>query len=77
MADQTKLSFLTLPVYLIYRILDHASDVTIFCSTVNVCTRLNAIIESYHRYQVNMKKKEYLIQRERRSMLCTYRMSEA
>ena len=53
MAEKINLTLLQLPVYLIYRILDHSSDVTIFCSMLNVCTRLNKIIETYHRYQVS------------------------
>jgi hypothetical protein len=43
----------TLPVELVYRILDHLNDKTIFLSLRNVCQRLNTIIDSYHRYQVN------------------------
>jgi hypothetical protein len=43
----------TLPVDLVYRILDHLNDKTIFLSLRNVCQRLNTIIDTYHRYQVN------------------------
>ncbi len=46
-------SFLTLPVELVYRIFDNLNDKTIFLSLINVCTRLNTIINTYHRYQVN------------------------
>jgi hypothetical protein len=42
----------TLPVELVYRILDHLNEVTILLSCSNVCTRLNTIIDTYHRYQV-------------------------
>jgi hypothetical protein len=52
MVDKTIPSLLTLPVELVYRILDQVSNVTLFCSMLNVCTRLDAIIENYHRYQV-------------------------
>ncbi len=43
----------TLPVELVYRILDNLNKKTIFLSLSNVCTRLNAIINTYHPYQVN------------------------
>jgi len=46
-------SLVTLPVEIIYRILDHQTDFTIICSMRNVCQRLNRIVDSYHRYQVN------------------------
>jgi hypothetical protein len=46
-------SLLTLPVELVYRILDNLDNKTIFLSFINVCTRLNTIINTYHRYQVN------------------------
>jgi hypothetical protein len=42
----------TLPVELVYRILDHLNNKSIFLSCTNVCRRLNDIIDSYHRYQV-------------------------
>lgn len=53
MSDQVTESFLTLPVELVYRVLDHLDEFTILTSTRDVCTRLNAITASYHRYQVN------------------------
>ncbi len=43
----------TLPVQMVYRILDHLNDKALFLSLRNVCQRLNDIIDSYHRYQVN------------------------
>ncbi len=46
-------SLLTLPVELVYRILDNLNDKTMFLSLSNVCIRLNSIINTYHRYQVN------------------------
>ncbi len=46
-------SFLTLPVELVYRILDNLNDQTIFLSLINVCTRLNTIINTYYPYKVN------------------------
>jgi len=42
----------TLPIELVYRILDNLSDRQIFLSCLNVCARLNIIIDTYHRYQV-------------------------
>ncbi len=53
MSDKIKFSLHTLPVELVYRILDHLHEITILCSMRNVCTRINAITDSYHRYQVN------------------------
>jgi hypothetical protein len=46
-------SLLTLPVELIYRILDNLSQLNIFLPVRNVCTRFNTITDIYHRYQVN------------------------
>jgi hypothetical protein len=48
-------SLLTLPVELVYQILDNIDELTILCSARNVCTRLNLIIDSYHRYQVKIE----------------------
>ncbi len=45
-------SLLTLPVELAYRILDNLNEKAMFLSIRNVCTRLNTIIDTYHRYQV-------------------------
>ncbi len=46
------LSLHTLPVETVYRILDNLNNKTILLSCLNVCTRLNQIIDTYHRYQV-------------------------
>ncbi len=46
------LSLHTLPVDLVYRILDNLREKAIFLSMRNVCKRLNTIIDTYHRYQV-------------------------
>ena len=48
-------SFQTLPVELIYRILDYLDNVTILLSCRNVCTRLNNITNGYHRYRVKVQ----------------------
>ena len=45
-------SLLALPIELTYRILDQLKQVDILLSVRNVCTRLNAIVDTYHRYQV-------------------------
>ncbi len=45
---------LTLPIELIYRILDHLDEFTILCSAYNICKRLNIIMDTYHRYKVNL-----------------------
>ncbi|CAF3881917.1 unnamed protein product [Adineta steineri] len=44
-------SFQTLPVELFYRIFDKLDILTIIISCRNVCARLNAITDSYDRYQ--------------------------
>ena len=49
----------TLPVHLVYCILDNLRPVDIIMSVCNVCTRLNSIIDSYRPYQV---KKNSLLQ---------------
>ncbi len=53
MSDKMIVSLLTLPVDLVYRILDNLDDKAIFLSVRDVCQRLNIIIDTYHRYQVN------------------------
>ena len=45
-------SFPTLPIHLVYCILDNLRPVDILMSVCNVCTRLNLIIDSYRPYQV-------------------------
>ena len=52
MSTQMALSLHTLPVELVYRILDNLDDKSMFLSSYNVCTRINTIIHTYHRYQV-------------------------
>ena len=53
MSDKFIPSLHTLPVELVYRILDHLNDFSMLCSVRNVCTRINTIVDSYYRYQVN------------------------
>jgi hypothetical protein len=45
----------TLPIELIYRILDNLNNEAIFLSLSGVCGRLNAIINTYHPYLVNIR----------------------
>ena len=45
-------SLQTLPVDMIYGILDHLDVYDILISCRNICQRLNAITDSYRRYQV-------------------------
>jgi hypothetical protein len=47
-------SLLTLPVELLYRILDHLDMQTILQSLRSVCTRLYSITNSYNRYELNI-----------------------
>jgi len=53
MSGKVTLSLLTLPVEIVYRILDNLERLEILLSVRNVCTRLNAITDTYHPYQVN------------------------
>jgi hypothetical protein len=52
MSTTAPLSLHTLPVELVYRILDNLDQLTIFLSMGGVCARLNAIIDNYHPYGV-------------------------
>ena len=52
MCDNIKPSFITLPVELIYRILDQLDEFAILSSVCNVCERLNSILDTYNRYKV-------------------------
>ena len=45
---------MTTPGELVYRILDNLDQETIFWSVRNVCARLNAITDTYYRYQVKL-----------------------
>ncbi len=69
MYKEVTLCLLTLPIELIYRILDNLDELTILLSMRNVCTRLNAITDTYHRYQVMLscffKSHFYYIQAKR------------
>jgi hypothetical protein len=43
----------TLPVEMVYRILGNLDQLDILLSVRDVCTRLNAITDTYHPYRVN------------------------
>jgi len=47
------LTLQNLPIEMVYRILDHLNGKTLYLSLINVCQRLNRIIYSSQRYQVN------------------------
>ena len=53
MSDNSIRSLHTLPVELVYRILDNLDNVNIFWSLQSVCTRIDTILDTYHPYQVN------------------------
>ncbi|CAF1448934.1 unnamed protein product [Adineta ricciae] len=44
-------TFSTLPVELVYRIMDHQDELTLFCSMQNISRRLNQILSTYERYR--------------------------
>jgi hypothetical protein len=46
------LSLHTLPVEIVYRILDHLDTFAILVSCRNVCEKLNDITDTYYRYRV-------------------------
>ena len=46
-------SLLTLPIESVYRILDQLHPLEILLSVRGVCSRLNAITDTYHPYTVN------------------------
>jgi len=47
------LTLQNLPIEMVYRILDHLNGKSLYLSFINVCQRLNRIIYSSQRYQVN------------------------
>lgn len=52
MSDKRISSFHTLPIELVYRILDNVDEKTLFISCRGVCKRLNDILDTYKPYQV-------------------------
>lgn len=57
MVIETPPSLLTLPVDIVYRILDKLSEFDLICSSSNVCIRLNMIMDTYNRYKVRLIQK--------------------
>ncbi len=53
MSNQAHASLQSLPVELVYGILDNLNELTILFTVRNVCTRLRQITNTYNRYQVN------------------------
>ncbi len=53
MSNKVTPSLVTVPVEIVYRILDNLDGWTIFLSFRDICTRLNAIVDTYYPYQVN------------------------
>lgn len=54
MANQIPHSLITLPIEVVYRILDQLDDFDLICTIPNVCQRLSVIIATYLRYQVKL-----------------------
>lgn len=57
-SDASSQSFVTLPIEIIYHILDSLDTLTIFLAFRNVCRRFNDITNNYHRYKVKFIKIE-------------------
>lgn len=53
MSDTTNLSLDTVPIDIVYKILDHLNVLNVIASMRNVCARLNAIVDSYQQYQAS------------------------
>jgi len=53
MSGNSNISLITLPMEIIYPILDYLDELTIMLSLRGLCARLDAIIDSYRSYQVN------------------------
>jgi hypothetical protein len=52
MWNSTIPSLTNLPIEIIYRIFDHLDSSELLISVRDVCTQLDQITETYHRYQV-------------------------
>ena len=53
MSQHMTVSLLDLTIELVYRVLDHLATPDILISVWNVCSKLNAIVDTYQPYQVN------------------------
>ena len=47
MTDRSTVNLHTLPVEIVYRVLDHLTTFNILWSMRNVCTRIDAILDTY------------------------------
>jgi hypothetical protein len=59
MSNKVIPSLVTLPNELVYRILDNLDGITILLSVRDVCTQLNAVTDTYQRWQVNFYTQVY------------------
>lgn len=59
MSDKFFPCLLTLPVELVYRVMDHLDELAILCSIRKVCRRIDTIVDTYYRYQVNFSLIKY------------------
>ena len=48
------LALQTLPIEIVFRIFDHVNDNDLFLAVNNTCQRLNAILNCYRRFQVDL-----------------------
>ena len=56
MSERSAPALLTLPIELVYRILNYLPSYDIFISAHNVCLKLNSIIDTYQPYQVSLSR---------------------
>ena len=56
MSERSAPALLTLPIELVYRILNYLQSYDIFISAHNVCLKLNSIIDTYQPYQVSLSR---------------------
>ncbi len=60
MSDKIVPSLLTIPIELVFCILDNLDEWTIFLYVRNVCTKLKSITNAYYRFQVNFNFSSFL-----------------
>jgi len=54
MCDNGRVSLHTLPIDIIYCILDNLNELQMIVSVRDVCSRLNSVVDSYQRYRVRI-----------------------
>jgi hypothetical protein len=52
--DKMTSSLFILPIEIVYQILDHLDNFTIYFSLQNVSSRMNTIVHNYDRYRVSL-----------------------